>query len=263
MQQVSFKSKRARSRQTHREQDAVEHKRNQVERLRPPPQVEVRVLERIRRHRHAQHRDQRIRRNRRDRPRRHQARERDLARQDHAQQQRAEDVHHRDRVLRLAGLVHAPNDLRHRQHAVARDGEDEARGGDDGDAGVEDEADDGEDGHEGCAAAAEGHGVDLDEGLRGGEREERVEVGRAEEEEDGRDKAKDASGDATVENTLAGDDAERKVSSFTELDNDNQLPCVLGLFGNVAGRVKARERTTGEQEAQDPVPARRCASPVV
>ena len=90
----------------------------------------------MRRTRQAQRGDERVRRYGRHAAGRDERRERDLARYDREQQHGGKDEHDRYRVPRLPIPVHAPDPVREREHAVARDGEEEPRRGHHGYAGI-------------------------------------------------------------------------------------------------------------------------------
>jgi hypothetical protein len=68
------------------------------------------------------------------------------------------------------------------------------------------ETNDGDDGHEDAWAFAKSKGVDLYEWLRGIEREERVQVRNAKQEEDGGDEPKHASSDRARDDPSTGND---------------------------------------------------------
>ena len=69
-----------------------------------------------------------------------------------------------------------------------------------------DETDHGDDGHEGARSFTQSERVELYEWLRGIEREERVQVRNAEQEEDGGEKSQHAGGDRAREDSFTGND---------------------------------------------------------
>jgi len=73
-----------------------------------------------------------------------------------------------------------------------------------------DETDHGDDGHEDAWSFAQSERVDLHEWLRGIEREERVQVRNAEQEEEGGEESEHAGGDRAREDSFTGDDTVKK-----------------------------------------------------
>jgi hypothetical protein len=122
--------------ETHGKDEQVEQHGREVHGLRPSSEIVIRRLERVRRARQAQPGDERVGRYGRHAAGRYERRERDLARYDREQQHGRKDEHDRHRVLRLSIAVHAADPVREREHAVARDGEEEPRTGHHGYTGI-------------------------------------------------------------------------------------------------------------------------------
>jgi len=123
-------------REQHRDHPRVPEDPDELERLAPPPQTPPRLREPFRREHQPAQADEAVRRRRGHARRGDERREGHHGGEDGAGHQGRDGPDDDDGIARLAVLGDARDPVREGEHAVAGDGEDEARGGDDGDGGV-------------------------------------------------------------------------------------------------------------------------------